>query len=57
MPQTKEIRIPLYCACCGTEVLAELVITPMGGRKVVITAKRHGTQHCAAIPVPQKIPA
>lgn len=43
-----ETRIPLHCACCGREVLAELVVTPQG-RKVVITARRHGVQHCLAV--------
>lgn len=51
MPHTKETRIPLHCACCGREVLAELVVTPKG-RKVVIRARRHGQQHCVAISVP-----
>lgn len=48
MSDSHEIRIPLHCACCGREVLAELVMTPQG-RKVVITARRHGVQHCVAV--------
>lgn len=51
MSQVNETRIPLHCACCGREILAELVVSPEG-RKLVITVKRHGERHCVALPLP-----
>lgn len=36
----------IYCDCCGTQKLAEIV-----GETVVIKDRRHGEKHLAVIPV------
>ena len=36
----------IYCDCCGTEKLAQVV-----GDNLVIKDRRHGTKHVAVIPI------
>ena len=36
----------IYCDCCGTEKLAQVV-----GDKLVIKDRRHGEKHVAVIPI------
>ena len=36
----------IYCDCCGTEKLAEIV-----GENLVIKDRRHGEKHLAVVPV------
>ena len=36
----------IYCDCCGTQKLAEIV-----GENLVIKDRRHGEKHLAVIPV------
>ena len=36
----------IYCDCCGTEKLAEIV-----GDNLVIKDRRHGAKHVAVVPI------
>ena len=36
----------IYCDCCGTEKVAEIV-----GDNLVIKARRHGVKHVAVVPL------
>jgi len=36
----------IYCDCCGTEKLAQVV-----GDNLVIKDRRHGTKHVAVVPI------
>lgn len=40
----------IYCDCCGSEKLAEII-----GENLVIKDRRHGQKHIAVVPIRQLI--
>ena len=45
-PNNPPIRVPVYCSCCGTQILAMRV-----GNTLVVRQKRHGRVHTAVVGV------